>query len=169
MGKNPNYSLLPDVALLKMFQFSKLEDLYNLQQACPKFKQLIEDLKAKEIENDWRLNYLKYEKFGTEISATGAIKSLELAKKKKGGKYSLNGRFVRGDAIESIIDSQLCDSKPYKYLMSRGDAYHNIVIFTEVSKYFLIYELIFVKLRRPFGPSFHSNFIIRKCYSRKNS
>jgi len=80
MGKNPNYSLLPNVALLKIFQFSKLEDLYNLQQACPKFKELIEDLKRKDIENDWRLNYLKYEKFETEISATGAIKSLELVK-----------------------------------------------------------------------------------------
>ena len=83
MGKNPNYSLLPNVALLKIFQFSKLEGLYNLQQACPKFKKMIENLKRKEIENNWRLNYLKYEKCGKEISASGAIKSLELAKKRK--------------------------------------------------------------------------------------
>ena len=137
MGKNPNYSLLPDVALLKMFQFSKLEDLYNLQQACPKFKQLIEDLKAKEIENDWRLNYLKYEKFGTEISASGAFKALKLAKIKKGGKYSLNGRLVPKDAIQSIIRTR------NDHFVSWGKVYHNIAILTEVNKYslLLVWEL----------------------------
>ena len=55
MGKNANYSLLPDIALLKIFQFSNLEDLYNLQKTCPKFQQLIDDLKRAEIEDDWRL------------------------------------------------------------------------------------------------------------------
>ena len=123
MGKNTNYSLLPNVALLKIFKFSKLEDLYNLQQACPKFKELIEDLKRKEIENDWRLNYLKYEKFGKEISATSAIKLLKLAKMKKGGNYSLNGRLVRDEIISSQVD------RPFSFA-----AYHNIAIFTEVSK-----------------------------------
>ena len=77
MDKNPNYSFLPNVALLKIFQYSKLEDLYNLQQVCPKFKELIEDLKRTEIENDWRLIYSKYDKFGSEISATSAIKLLK--------------------------------------------------------------------------------------------
>jgi len=128
MGENSNYSLLPNVALLKIFQFSKLEALYNLQQACPKFKELIEDLKRKEIENDWRLNYLKYEKFGREISATGAIKLLGLAKMKKGGKYFLSGRLVREEAISSIINSQR-----YGNFVSCGDAYHNIAVFTEVN------------------------------------
>ena len=123
------------MALLKIFQFSKLEDLYNLQQACPKFKKMIDDLKRKEIENDWRLNYLKYEKFGKEISATGALKSLELAKMKKGGKYSLNARLVREDVISSIIYSQ---NDPF---VSWRDAFHNITIFTEVSKYSLLWEL----------------------------
>ena len=61
MGKNPNYSFLPNGALLKIFQYSKLEDLYNLQQTCPKFQQLIEDLKRNEIEDDWRLKDLKYD------------------------------------------------------------------------------------------------------------
>jgi len=136
MGKNANYSLLPNVALLKIFQFSKLDDLYNLQQTCPKFKELIEDLQGKEIENDWRLNYLKYEKFGKEISATAAIKSLKLAKKKKGGKYSLNERHVRGDAIREIRENHI------DFFVSRGDVYHNIAIFTEVSKYSLVWELI---------------------------
>jgi len=69
-------------ALWKIFQFSKLEDLYNLQQTCGEIYELVEDFKRTEIEHDWRLNYLKYTKFGTEISATGAIKLLELAKKK---------------------------------------------------------------------------------------
>jgi len=126
MGKNPNYSLLPNVALLKIFQFSKLEDLYNLQQACPKFKELIEDLKRKVIEKDWRLNYLKYEKFGKEISATGAIKSLELAKKKRGGKYSLNGRLVGWYKIFSITYSQ-------SDFLSVNDGYHNTLYYTEVN------------------------------------
>jgi len=133
MGENRNYSLLPNVALLKIFQFSKLEDLYYQQKACPKFKQQIEDLKRKEIENDWRLDYLKYEKFGPEISATGAVKSLQLAKTKKGGKYSLNGRLLRfllhyGDTIDCI------------------DMYHNTYIFTEVSNYSLVWELIHTSL-----------------------
>ena len=75
MAKNPNYSFLPDVALLKIVQYLKLEDLHILQQACPKFKQVIEYSKRTEIKDDWRLHYLKYEKFGTEISATSAIKS----------------------------------------------------------------------------------------------
>ena len=103
MDANSNYSLLPDVALLKIFQFSKLEDLYNLQQTCPKFKQLIENLKRKEIENDRRLNYLKYKKFRTEISATSAIK---LAKAEKGRKYSLHRPLIREDGIWSITSSQ---------------------------------------------------------------
>jgi len=127
MGKNRNYSLLPNVALLTIFQFSKLEDLYHLQQASPKFKELIEDLKRKDIENDWRLNYLKYEKFGKEISASGALKSLNLAKTKKGGKYSLNGRLVREDAIREIISSQR--DPPFVFWVA---VYHNIAIFTEV-------------------------------------
>ena len=80
MDKNPNYSFLPNVALLKIFQYSKFEDLYNLQQVCPTFKELIEDFKRTEIENDWRLIYSKYEKFESEISATGAIKWLILPK-----------------------------------------------------------------------------------------
>jgi len=153
MGKNPNYSLLPNVALLKVFQFSKLEDLYNLQQTCPKFKQLIEDLKRKEIENDWRLNYLKHEKFGKEISATGALKSLKLAKTKKGGKYSMNGRLVREDAIDSI---HFREDAIGHHFVSLGDIYHDIAIFTEVRKYSLVWKLINTriklipsKLRRP--------------------
>ena len=77
MDKKPNYSFLPNVALLKFFQYSNFEDLYNLQQVCPKFKEVIEDLKRTEIENNWRLIYLKYEKFGSEISATSAIKWLK--------------------------------------------------------------------------------------------
>ena len=130
MAKNHNYSLLPNVALLKIFEFSKLEDLYSLQQACPKFKQLIEDLKRKEIENDWRLNYLKYEKFGKEISASGALKSLKMAKTKKGGKYSIYGRFAKWDEVTSVnvdpIDGQF---------VSWGDYCHHFTIFTEVSNY----------------------------------
>ena len=88
----------------KFFQYSKLEDLYNLQQVCPKFKELIEDLKRVEIENDWRLIYSKYEKFGSEISATGAIKWLENIDKDiyfKG--YTLKGRFFLNDTI-GLID-----------------------------------------------------------------
>mgnify|MGYP000257561942 CR=1 FL=1 len=127
MGKNPNYSLLPNGALLKIFQYSKLEDLYNLQQTCPKFQQLIEGIKRTEIEDDWRLNFLKYEKFGTEISATGAIKTLELAKKKNGEKYSLNGLFVSRDvSLNSSIGDWAVDADRYY------DRYHNIAIFTEV-------------------------------------
>jgi len=75
MDKKSNYSLLPNVALLKIFQYSTFEDLHNLQQVCPKLKEVIEHLKRNEIENDWRLIYSKYEKFGSEISATSAIKS----------------------------------------------------------------------------------------------
>jgi len=44
MDKTPNYSFLPNEILLKIFQYSKFEDLYNLQQVCPKFKEVIEDL-----------------------------------------------------------------------------------------------------------------------------
>ena len=98
MDKNPNYSFLPNVALLKIFQYSKFEDLYNLQQVCPKFKELIEDLKRTEIENDWRLIYSKYEKFGSEISATGAIKWLKnIAKDKYCKGYTLKARFKSKD------------------------------------------------------------------------
>ena len=73
-----------------------------------------------------------YEKFGTEISATGAIKLLEFAKKKKGGKYYLTGRFVQKDTIYSSIGE-------YRRTFDKNwsDKYHNIAIFTEVSKYYL--------------------------------
>jgi len=98
MDKNPNYSFLPNVALLKIFQYSKFEDLYNLQQVCPTFKELIEDFKRTEIENDWRLIYSKYEKFGSEISATGAIKWLKnIAKDKYCKGYTLKARFKSKD------------------------------------------------------------------------
>ena len=93
MNKNANYSVLPPEVLLNIFQYLRIEDLYNLQQVCPKFRGLIDDLKRSEIENDWRLDYSKYEKFGNEISATVAIKSLEMAKAKK-GKYTITGTFI---------------------------------------------------------------------------
>jgi len=103
MDKKPNYSFLPNVALLKIFQYSKLDDLYNLQQVCPKFKALIEDLKRTEIENDWRLSYSKYEKFGSEISATGAIQLLKnIVKDVYFQGYTLKGRFMLCDTINLI-------------------------------------------------------------------
>jgi len=86
-----------------------------------------------EIEEDWRLKDLKYEKFGKEISATGAIKLLELAKKKKGEKYYLYGRFVRKDAIYSSIGDKNFD----RYW---SDKYHNIAIFTEVCILWYLYQ-----------------------------
>ena len=86
-----------------------------------------------EIEEDWRLKDLKYEKFGKEISATGAIKLLELAKKKKGEKYYLYGRFVRKDTIYSSIGDKTFD----RYWI---DKYHNIAIFTEVCILWYLYQ-----------------------------
>jgi len=80
MNTNPNFALLPSVVLSKIFHYSKFDDLFNLQKVCPKFREVIDNIKRDEIQNDWRLDYLKYEKFQTEISATGAIKSLEMAK-----------------------------------------------------------------------------------------
>ena len=53
------------------------------------------------------------------------LKLLKLAKMKKGGNYSLNGRLVR----DEIISSQ--EDPPFVFWF---DAYHNIAIFTEVSK-----------------------------------
>ena len=92
MDKTPNYSFLPNEILLKIFQYSKFQDLCNLQQVCPKFKELIEDLKRTEIENDWRLIYAKFDKFGSEISATCAIKSLKnIVKDKYFKRYTLKG------------------------------------------------------------------------------
>ena len=46
----------------------------------------------------------------------------------------MNGRFVREDAIRSIIDNQRD-----RYCVLYGDAYHNIAIFTEVG---LAWDLI---------------------------
>ena len=129
MDKKPNYSLLPKVALLKIFQYSKFEDLYNLQQVCPKFKELIEDLKRAEIENDWRLIYSKYEKFGSEISATGAIKSVKnILKDKYSEGYTLKARFVLNGTrwVCSILVE-----------VAKGDKYGMDGLFNEVTKFSL--------------------------------
>ena len=128
MDKKPNYSFLPNVALLKIFQYSKFEDLYNLQQVCPKFKEMIEDLKWTEIENDWRLIYSKYEKFGSEISATGAIKSVKNIVKDKNFKKgcTLKGRFFLRDTNDLIG-------------LTKGRNWHMNDIFNEVTNLSLLY------------------------------
>ena len=130
MNKNPNYSTLPPGVLLNIFQYLHIEDLYNLQQVCPKFKGLIEILKRSEIENDWRLDYSKYERFGNEISATAAIKTLEMAKAKKGN-YTITGTFIPTEQNESEVI-------PAVYRRPRVDFFRNPFesvaqeIFTEV-------------------------------------
>ena len=83
-SENRDYSLLPNETLLRIFKFLKNDDLFQMQQVCSKFKILIENEQNHKIQTDWRLEYLKFEKFQTEISSCGAIKELENAKKKNG-------------------------------------------------------------------------------------
>ena len=82
--KDRDYSLLPDATLLRIFTFLDNIDLYQLQQVCVRFKVLIENELKNQIKCDWRLEYLKFEKFKAEISSCGAIMALENAKKKNG-------------------------------------------------------------------------------------
>ena len=84
MGKPPDFSSLPIDSLLRIFKCLPDGDLFQTQQVCQKFKTVIESLKKMEIKNDFRLEYLKYEKFNSEISAGGAIKALNLTKRKNG-------------------------------------------------------------------------------------
>ena len=126
MDKNRNYSALPPGVLVNIFQYLDIEDLYNLQQVCPKFKGLIDDIKRSEIENDWRLDYSKYEKFGNEISATAAIKSLEMAKAKK-GKYTITGTFIeqyRSEEIPAVYRRPRAKRNPFESVAQE--------VFTEV-------------------------------------
>jgi hypothetical protein len=80
----PDYSLLPNETLLRIFKFLKNDDLFQMQQVCSKFKILVENELNNEIKTDWRLEYLKFQKFKTEISSSGAIKEFENAKNKNG-------------------------------------------------------------------------------------
>ena len=86
-----NISLLPHGPFLHIFKYVDMEDLGNLQQVCSTM--LIENEKRNEIENDWRLKFIKNQKFNTKISATKAIASLERAEAKKGN-YSIRGSVI---------------------------------------------------------------------------
>jgi hypothetical protein len=49
--------------LLRIFKNLKNDDLYQMQQVCSKFKILIENDQKHKIKTDWRLEYLKFQKF----------------------------------------------------------------------------------------------------------
>ena len=96
-----NFSSLPNGPLLRIFKNVTDDDLFNLQQVCYKFRTVIDKEKRNEIiqfdsrsfDWDWRLNFTKYIKLKTEISAIGAIKLLEMSQMKK-GRCSTRGTYI---------------------------------------------------------------------------
>jgi hypothetical protein len=111
MNSKPNFSLLPNEVLVKIFGYSSFDDLFNIQGACPKFRKLVWNLKREEMERDWRIKYAKYQKFDTEISTINAIKSIASMARPENKNYSLRGFFMGDDfwykfslSIPNVID-----------------------------------------------------------------